>query len=117
MKLMFFLLSLFCCVPTYALELKATVNDIPVSDLDVQNWKKLLLFQQPQKYKTMSQKELQKEALNTAIESIVKKQTAQALGIKTSPEDIAQARAHLEAQNGLAPNSLTSVLAKNQACN
>ena len=109
-----FLLSFLCCIQARALELKATVNDIPISDLDVQNWKRLLLFQQPQKYESMSQKKLQQEALDAAIESIVKKQTAQALGLKVNPEDIAQARSHLEMQNGLAPNTLSNVLSKNK---
>ena len=113
MKYVLILLSLLCCAQTNAMELKATVNDVPVSDLDIQNWKQLLLFQQPQKYEAMSSKQLQKEALDAAIESIVKKQTAQSVGLKTNTEEIAQARAHLEMQNGLAPNTLSGVLAKN----
>ena len=112
--IVYFLFAFLCCTQTNALVLKATVNDIPISELDVQNWKRLLLFQQPQKYASMSQKQLQKEALDAAIESIVKKQTAQALGIKANQAEIAQARSHLEIQNGLAPNTLSSVLAKNK---
>ena len=46
MKYVLILLSLLCCAQTNAMELKATVNDVPVSDLDIQNWKQLLLFQQ-----------------------------------------------------------------------
>ena len=85
-----------------AMDLKATVNDVPISNLDVKNWVRLLKFQQPQKYEGMSDKELQKAALTAAIESAVKKQTTNAVGLKATQNDIAQSRAHLEAQNGLA---------------
>ena len=61
-----------------AMDLKATVNDIPISDLDVKNWAQLLKFQQPQRYDTLSSQELQKAALEAAIESSVKKQTTNA---------------------------------------
>lgn len=105
--------SLFCAFSANAMELKATVNDIPISDLDVQNWSRLLLFQQPQKYGSMSKTDLQKEALDAAIESLVKKQTATAMGLKSDKQELAQAREHLETQNGLAPNTLSSVLSKN----
>lgn len=112
---------IWCClacllymVPVHAMEIKATVNDTPISDLDVQNWSNLLLFQQPQKYQQMSRQNLQEEALKSLIESTVKKQTATAAGQKISPKDIEQARNHLEMQNGLAPNTLPRVLAKNK---
>ena len=110
--IVFFLFSLFLGTAVHALELKATVNDTPISDLDVQNWERLLKFQQPQKYEKMSAKELKKEALDTAIEAIVKKQTATAANVKTTKSEIAEARAHLEKQNGLASNTLSNVLAK-----
>ena len=96
-----------------ATELRATVNDKPISDLDVENWAQLLQFQQPQKYNTMSQQELNAVALESAIESEVKKQTATAQGIKVSSEDLLQARTHLETQNVLASHTLSAVLAKN----
>lgn len=108
-----FVMSLFYWLPLHAMELKATVNDTPISDLDIQNWSRLLQFQQPQKYGAMTKKELQKEALDAAIEAIVKKQTATAAGLKTTKEDLRQAREHLEKQNNLPPNTLSAVLTKN----
>lgn len=108
------LVSLFYTFSANAMELKATVNDIPISDLDVQNWSRLLLFQQPQKYGSMSKTDLQKEALEAAIESLVKRQTATAMGLKSDKQELTQAREHLEVQNGLAPNTLSTVLAKNK---
>jgi len=97
----------------HAMNLKATVNDVPISDLDVRNWAQLLKFQQPQKYDALSTKELHKAALEAAIESAVKKQTTNEKGLKASANDINQARLHLEAQNGLKPGSLSSVLKQN----
>lgn len=113
MKKYLFFLVLTLSHVAHAMDLKATVNDTPISDLDVQNWAQLLKFQQPQKYASMSDKELKQEALNAAIESAVKKQTTNAVGLKASPNDIAQARAHLENQNGLAEGALSDVLRKN----
>lgn len=107
----YLLLLAMCLVyPLNAMELKATVNDVPISDLDVARWERLLLFQQPQKYEPLSKQARQKEALDAAIESAVKKQAAMAHGLKVTAKEIEQARAHLEQQNGLAEGTLTNVL-------
>ena len=113
MKKYLFFIILILSQMAQAMDLKATVNDVPISNLDVKNWVRLLKFQQPQKYEGMSDKELQKAALTAAIESAVKKQTTNAVGLKATQNDIAQARAHLEAQNGLAAGALPEVLRQN----
>ena len=112
MKYVFLTLLLFCVYPAFGMELKATVNDVPISDLDVQNWANLLKFQQRDKYATNTST-LKKDALESAIESIVKKQTATAAGFSVSAQDVAQAKAHLEEQNGLSAGTLPQLLKKN----
>lgn len=112
MKYLFLVLLLLCAYPAHSMELRATVNDTPISDLDVRNWARLLKFQQHQKYAKMSDKALQKDALEAAIESVVKKQTAKAAGLKVTQKEINQAKAHLEQQNDLPQGSLPDVLKK-----
>ena len=57
MKFLILILGLMLSYPTWAMELKATVNDTPISDLDVKNWARLLKMQQPDVYDFMPQKE------------------------------------------------------------
>ncbi|MBQ3695542.1 MAG: SurA N-terminal domain-containing protein [Alphaproteobacteria bacterium] len=113
MKYVFLILFLLNALPSLAMELKATVNDTPISDLDVLRWTRLLQFQQPQKYGSMSAKALRQEALDAIIESIIKKQTATEAGFKVSKKDINDAKAHLEQQNNLPPGTLPQLLQKN----
>ena len=114
MKYLFLILLLFCACPTKSMELRATVNDTPISDLDVQNWARLLKFQQAQRYEHTSNATLQKDALDAAIEALVKKQTATAAGIKVSNQEIARAKAHLEEQNNLPQGTLPDLLKKHK---
>ena len=113
MKYLFLMLFVLQSLPALCMELKATVNDNPISDLDVQQWIQLLKFQQPQKYEEMPMNKLKKEALDAVIESSVKKQTALAAGFKVSEREVSDAEAHLEQQNGLPPGSLPKVLKEN----
>lgn len=114
MKYLLFMILIFNTLPALSMELKATVNDNPISDLDVLHWAQLLKFQQPSKYEAMSNSQLQKEALDTIIESAVKKQTALDAGFKVSPQEINNAKAHLEQQNDLSPGTLPQILKKNK---
>jgi len=95
-----------------AMELKATVNDTPISDLDVKNWGRLLKMQQPQVYDYMEEKKFQKQTLDNLIESTIKKQTAIAAGAKASKQDLKNALNHLEQQNGLKAGTLPDFLNK-----
>ena len=113
MKYCVLILFLLFTHPSLGMELKATVNDTPLSDLDIQNWGLLLKFQQPQKYDAMSSDELKKQALDALIESTIKKQTAKEAGFKVSATEIAQAKAHLEEQNNLPVGTLPNLLKKN----
>jgi len=100
-------------IPAYTMELRATVNDTPISDLDIKNWSALLKMQHPDKYDYMSAKKLQEEALDAIVESHVKKETATAAGKKITPADIQNAKAHLEQQNNLPAGGLKTMLKKN----
>ena len=113
MRYLFLIILMLHTLPALCMELKATVNDNPISDLDVLHWAQLLKFQQPTKYGTMSNAKLNKEALEAIIESAVKKQTATAAGLKISEQEINRAKAHLEQQNDLPAGSLSNVLKKN----
>ena len=113
MKYILFICGLMMSMVASAMELKATVNDTPISDLDVQNWTALLKMQNPQKYDYMDKKKLKSEALESAIEAAIKKQTATAAGAKVSEQDINAAKAHLEQQNRMPAGTLPQLLKKN----
>ena len=113
MKYIMILCSLFWVFTTQAMELKATVNDTPISDLDIQSWSALLKMQQPQKYDFMEAEQLQKEALDAVIESVIKRQTALAAHKQVNQNEIDDAKAHLEEQNQMPPGSLAELLKKN----
>ncbi len=97
------------------MDLKATVNDTPISDLDVKNWANLLKFQQAQKYEVASEETLNEDALNAAIEATVKMQTAKAANIKIAEADVNDAKTHLEQQNNLPEGGLAEMLEKSGA--
>ena len=113
MRYIFFIIALMVSMAPSAMELKATVNDIPISDLDVQNWAALLKMQNPQKYDYMDKNQLHTEALEAVIESTIKKQTATANGAKVSKQDLDAAKAHLEQQNRMPAGTLPQLLKKN----
>ncbi len=110
MRYLLLIVFMLKAVPALCMELKATVNDKPISDLDVQQWMQLLKFQQPSKYEAMPINQLKKEALDSIIETSVKKQTAVAAGFKVSEQEINNAEAHLEQQNNLPPGTLPQIL-------
>ena len=112
MKYLILVLWLLTSGTSMAMELKATVNDTPLSDLDVKNWGRLLKMQQPQGYDGMSEKKFQQQVLDNLIETTIKKQTAVAAGAKASKQDLKNALTHLEQQNGLKPGDLPAYLKK-----
>ncbi len=115
MKYLILILTLFSACPAPAMDLKATVNDTPISDLDVKNWANLLKFQQAQKYEVASEETLNEDALNAAIEATVKMQTAKAANIKIAEADVNDAKTHLEQQNNLPEGGLAEMLEKSGA--
>ena len=106
------IVGIVLCTPSYAANLVATVNDTPVSKLDVANAAKLLKFQQAEKYETASNAVLQKDALENVIETILKKQKATSLDISLPEKEIDNAISHLEQQNQMPSGTLVQVLQK-----
>ena len=107
-----FLMMTFCLMAfsVQAGNLKAIVNDVPVSEWDVQMQGRLLRAQQPLVYEDMSAKQLQKAALENLIEEILKTQKGKALNFPLTDKEIDNAILHLEQQNGLSVGGLKHLL-------
>ena len=110
MKILKLIITLLFSVPCYAMNLVATVNDIPISQLDVDNTAKLLQLQQGEQDNSTSQRSVKKEALENIINTILKKQKAKELGISLPAQEIDNAIAHLEQQNQMPPGALLKML-------
>ena len=112
MKKLYLLVAMLFCMPAHAMNVMATVNDVPISRLDVDNAAKLLKIQQEDKYASASKTLLQKDALENVIETILKKQKAESLKISLPPREIDNAISHLEQQNHMPSGTLLQLLKK-----
>lgn len=92
--------------------LKAIVNDAPIFESEVSDRVALLTAQQPALLQSMTSSELEEMALNNLVEEYLKIQKSQALGVKVSEDEIDQAIAHLEQQNGFSMGGLAKMLAE-----
>lgn len=106
------LLSTLCFMAfsVQAGSLCAIVNDIPVSDWDVEMHGKLLKIQQPSVYDEMSSKQFKKKALENLIEEILKSQKGKALNLTLTDKEVDDAIIHLEQQNGMSVGGLKRLL-------
>ena len=106
------LLSTLCLLAfsVQAGNLRAIVNDVPVSDWDVQMHGKLLRAQQPSVYEGMPEKQLQKIALDNLIEELLKAQKGKDLKLTLTDKEVDDAIIHLEQQNGLSVGGLKRLL-------
>ena len=68
--------------------LKAIVNDVPISDWDVEMHGKLLRVQLPMIYEGMSSGQLKKAALENLIEEILKGQKGKALNLTLTDKEV-----------------------------
>lgn len=101
------------CLMTFSVQagnLRAIVNDVAVSDWDVQMHARLLKAQQPTVYEEMSEKKLQKVALDNLIEEILKTQKGKALNLSLTDKEVDDAIIHLEQQNGMSVGGLKRLL-------
>ena len=89
----------FCALSVNAGNLRAIVNDVPVSEWDVKMHARLLKVQQPMVYERMSTQKLNKVALDNLIEEILKSQKGKDLNITLSDKEVDDAIFHLEQQN------------------
>ncbi len=90
--------------------LRAIVNDIPVSDWDVEMHGRLLKAQQPSVYEEMPVQQLNKKALDNLIEEMLKIQKGKELNYTLTDKEVDNAILHLEGQNGLSVGGLKRLL-------
>ena len=90
--------------------LSAIVNDVAVSDWDVEMHGRLLKAQQPSVYADMPQKQLKKVALENLIEELLKAQKGKELNLSLTDKEVDDAIIHLEQQNGMSVGGLKRLL-------
>lgn len=96
---------------SYAGEIIATVNDEPISSFDVDMRARLMNLQKG--ITSPMNKQMKKQILNALIDEKIKVQYAQKNGIVVRDEDVQNAIAHLEQQNGMKKGQLVRVLKQN----
>ena len=90
--------------------IQAIVNDVPVSKWDVVTQGRLLKVQQPEVYADMADDKLNKVALESVIEGMLKTQKGKELDQKLTEEEVDRAIQHLEQQNGMSVGGLKRLL-------
>ena len=107
-----FLLGTLCfwVLSVNAGNLRAIVNDVPVSEWDVKMHARLLKAQQPAVYEGMGTQKLNKKALDNLIEEILKAQKGKELNITLSDKEVDDAILHLEQQNGMSVGGLKRLM-------
>ena len=101
------------CIGSAALagEIKAIVNDTPISAFDVESRAKMVMLQQAGQVGKLTP-ELKKDALNDLVDERIKVQEMHKRGIKVSQQDVLTALAHLERQNGMEAGGFKKLLAQ-----
>lgn len=99
-------------VSAMAGEIKAIVNDTPISAFDVNARAKMMMLQQAGQVGKLTAS-LKKTALEDLIEEQIKLQEAGRVGIVLTSQEISDALAHLEKQNGLEKGGFKKILKKN----
>lgn len=110
MKKLLMMTICFMAFSAQAGRLRAIVNDVPVSDWDVQMHGKLLRVQQPSVYEVMSEKQLNKKALDNLIEEMLKTQKGKELNLTLTNREVDDAIIHLEQQNGMSVGGMKRLL-------
>ena len=100
----------FFVLQAHASQLRAIVNDVPVSDWDVEMHARLLKAQQPMVYEEMGEEKLDKVALDNLIEEILKAQKGKTLKLSLTDKEVDDAIIHLEQQNGMSVGGLKRLL-------
>ena len=90
-------------------EIKAIVNDTPISAFDVESRAKMIMLQQAGLVGKLTD-ELRQEALDELVDERIKFQAVHQKGIQITDNDIQEALAHLEAQNGLPAGGFKEML-------
>ena len=108
-----FLMGVCICGVANAGEIKAIVNDTPISAFDVESRAKMIMLQQAGQVGKLTP-ELKKEALDDLVDERIKVQEMAKRGIKVTQQDVLNALAHLEQQNGMEPGGFKKMLAQNK---
>lgn len=109
-KLTVFLWVLLCAGTVYAGQIVAIVGDTPISGFDVDQRIALLKTQQADFGRGQTQKQIKKNVLEMLINEKIKIQEAQKQNMRITDEDVQNAIARLEQQNGLKAGDLVKVL-------
>ncbi|MDY6407452.1 MAG: SurA N-terminal domain-containing protein, partial [Pseudomonadota bacterium] len=94
-------------------EIKAIVNDTPISAYDVEARAKMIMLQQAGQVGKLTP-ELKKEALDDLIDERIQIQEMIKRGIKVSPDEVMVALEHLERQNGMEKGGFKKLLASHK---
>ena len=105
---------MFTSISCFAGQIVATVNDQPISTFDAEARAKLISIQNSSPITKDKKVAYVKEALDSLINDKIKISAAQRQGFSVSKQEIKDAISHLEKQNGLKPNEMAKMLAKNQ---
>ena len=112
MKQIWGFLGILCwSIMAVAGDIRAIVNDTPISDFDVRTRAKMIMLQQAGRV-TDPTPAIEKAALEDLIDERLKRQEAQRQHIQVSEEEIADALSHLEQQNGLSDGGFQALLAE-----
>ena len=107
------LMGMCVCGVAMAGEIKAIVNDTPISAFDVESRAKMIMLQQAGQVGKLTP-ELRKEALQDLVDERIKMQEVVKRGIKVDPQEVMAALAHLEQQNGMEPGGFKKMLAQHR---
>ena len=109
-KLAVFLWVFLCASAVWAGQIVAIVGDTPISSYDVDQRIALLKTQQAGFGSNQSQKQIKKNVLDMLVNEKIKMQAAQKQNINVTDEDVKNAVARLESQNGLKRGELEKAL-------
>ena len=112
MRLFAFIVTLLMMVGSAAAgEIRAIVNDMPISAFDVEMRAKMIMLQQAGLVGKLTDK-LKEEALSELIDERIKLQEISRQGIQITSADIQNALNHLERQNGLPVGGFKEMMKK-----
>lgn len=101
--------AIFLSMSAYAADIKAIVNDTPISGFDVDSRAKMLMLQQAGRVGKLTS-ELKQAALDDLINERIKLQEIAKQEIDISESNIQDALAHLERQNGMSEGGFKKIM-------
>ncbi len=104
-----FSVAFFMSISAIAADIKAIVNDTPISEFDVESRARMLMLQQAGRVGKLTP-ELKQAALEELVDERVKMQEMVRQEIDIPDESVQEALAHLEQQNGMAIGGFKEIL-------